>query len=383
MWNPGVDPGVDPDVEPWSGPWSGIFSSWPFISVSGRQGNRFFAFGKSSVLTSLTLASICVVFLFNLVRTGVDRRGLTTQPSQTPMSVLDRLIASSLPFVPKPLVGYFARPYIAGETLDDQARVVRSLNDEGFMAATGILGEFVERRDEAEGAVADYQNALLRIEQDKLGSNVHVKPTLLGLKIDKEFCYQSTRKLVAFAREHSNFVRIDMEDSSCTDDTLEVFLRLREEFDNVGAVIQAYLKRSLDDARRLAEVKANVRVCKGIYIEPPDIAYRNKDQVRSNFVSLLEELLGAGCYVGIATHDDKLVSEGYRIVDRMGLDASRYEFQMLLGVTPGLRNSVRDAGHRLRVAVPFGPAWYPYSLRRFRENPTIAGYVFKALFRHD
>ena len=297
------------------------------------------------------------------------------------MSVFDSLIASSLPFVPKPLVGYFARPYIAGETLDDQARVVRSLNDEGFMTATGILGEFVDRRDEAEGAVADYQKALLRIDQDKLDGNVHVKLTLLGLKIDKEFCYQNTRKLVAFAREHSNFVRIDMEDSGCTDDTLEIFYRLREEFDNVGAVIQAYLKRSLDDARRLAEVKANVRICKGIYIEPPDIAYRDKDRVRSNFVSLLEELLGAGCYVGIATHDEKLVSEGYRTVDGMGLDASRYEFQMLLGVTPGLRNSIRDAGHRLRVAVPFGPAWYPYSLRRFRENPAVAGYVFKALLR--
>jgi proline dehydrogenase len=299
------------------------------------------------------------------------------------MSVFDRLIASSLPFVPKPLVGYFARPYIAGETLEDQARVVRALNDEGFLAATGILGELVERREEAEGAVADYQNALLRIEQDKLDSNVHVKPTLFGLKIDKEFCYQSTRKLVAFAREHSNFVRIDMEDSSCTDDTLELFFRLHEEFENVGAVIQAYLKRSLEDVRRLAEVEANVRLCKGIYIEPPDVAYRDKEQVRSNYTSLLEKLLGAGCYVGIATHDEKLVSGSYGIVDRLGLDASQYEFQMLLGVTPGLRGRIRDAGHRLRVAVPFGPAWYPYSLRRFRENPTIAGYVFKALFQRD
>jgi proline dehydrogenase len=299
------------------------------------------------------------------------------------MSMLDRLVASTLPFVPKPLVGYFARPYIAGETLDDQARVVRSLNDEGFMAATGILGEFVDQREEAERAVAAYQDALLRIEQDKLVSNVHVKLTLLGLKIDQEFCYQNIRRLVAFAREHSNFVRIDMEDSGCTDDTLEIFLRLRKEFDNVGAVIQAYLKRSLDDARKLARVKANVRVCKGIYIEPPDIAFRDREEVRSSFVSLLEELLGAGCYLGIATHDDKLVSEGYRIIDRLGLDASCYEFQMLLGVTPGLRRRIRDAGHRLRVAVPFGPAWYPYSLRRFRENPSVAGYVFKAIFRGD
>lgn len=297
------------------------------------------------------------------------------------MSLLDRLVASSLPFVPKPVVGYFARPYIAGETLEDQVRVVRSLNEEGFLAATGILGEFVERREEAEQAVVDYQNALLRIERDRLDSNVHVKLTHLGLKIDKEFCFQNIRRLVAFAREHSNFVRIDMEDSSCTNDTLEIFSRLRGDFDNVGAVLQSYLKRSLDDARQLAETKANVRVCKGIYIEPPEIAFQDRERIRSSFVELLEELLGAGCYVGIATHDETLVSESYRLIDRMGLGASRYEFQMLLGVTPGLRGRILKAGHRLRVAVPFGPAWYPYSLRRFRENPSVAGYVFKALFR--
>lgn len=297
------------------------------------------------------------------------------------MSILDRLIASSLPFVPKPLVGYFARPYIAGETLDDQALVVRSLNEQGFLAATGILGEFVEQREEAEEAVTDYQNALSRIERDKLDSNIHIKLTHLGLKIDKEFCYQNVRRLVEFARDRSNFVRIDMEDSSCTDDTLEIFYRLREEFQNVGAVLQAYLKRSLEDARKLTRVKANVRVCKGIYIEPPAIAYRDRDEIRSSFVSLLEELLGAGCYVGIATHDQKLVLESYRLIERLALGTSQYEFQMLLGVTPGLRGRIRDAGHHLRVAVPFGPAWYPYSLRRFRENPSIAGYVFKALFR--
>jgi len=299
------------------------------------------------------------------------------------MSILDRFIASSLPFVPKPIVGYFSRPYISGETLDDQARVLRSLNEEGFLGATGILGEFVEQREEAEEAVTDYENALLRIEKDKLDSNIHVKLTHLGLKIGKDFCYQNIRRLVAFAGEHSNFVRIDMEDSSCTDDTLDIFYRLRGEFDNVGAVLQSYLKRSLDDARKLAQVKANVRVCKGIYIEPAQIAYVDREQVRSSFVSLVEELLGAGCYVGVATHDEKLVAESYRIIERLRLDPSRYEFQMLLGVTPGLRRRIRDAGHSLRVAAPFGPAWYAYSLRRFRENPSVAGYVFKALFQRN
>jgi proline dehydrogenase len=297
------------------------------------------------------------------------------------MSLFDRLIASSLPLVPKPLVGFFSRPYIAGETLEDQVRVVRSLNTQGFMAASGILGEFVERREEAEAAVEEYEAVLTRIEQDKLDSNIHVKPTHLGLKLDKDFCYQNIRRLAASAREHSNFVRIDMEDSGCTDDTLDIFFRLREEFENVGAAIQANMRRSLADVRRLAKVKANVRLCKGIYIEPRDIAYQDKELIRSNFTHLLEELLDAGCYVGIATHDERLVWEGYRIVDRLGLETSQYEFQMLLGVEPRLRRIIRDAGHRLRVAVPFGPAWYPYSVRRLRKNPAIAGYVFKALFQ--
>ena len=297
------------------------------------------------------------------------------------MNFLDRFIATSLPLVPKSLVGHFARSYIAGETLEDQVRVVRSLNNDGFMAASGMLGEFVERREEAEAAVEDYESVLSRIGQDALDSNIHVKPTHLGLKIDKEFCYQNIRRLVAAAHDCSNFVRIDMEDSGCTEDTLEIFMRVREEFDNVGAVLQAYMRRSVADARRLAKVKANVRVCKGIYIEPHDIAYRDKDIVRSNFTRLLEELLGEGCYVGIATHDERLVWEGFRVVDHLGLDTSQYEFQMLLGVEAPLRRIIRDAGHRLRVAVPFGPAWYPYSLRRFRENPEIAGYVFKALFK--
>jgi proline dehydrogenase len=297
------------------------------------------------------------------------------------MSLFDRLIASSLPLVPKPLVGLFARPYIAGETLEDQVRVVRSMNTQGFMAATGILGEFVERREEADAAVNDYLTILTRIEQEKLDSNIHVKPTHLGLKLDKDFCYENLRRLATSARKHSNFVRIDMEDSDCTDDTLDVFFRLHEEFDNVGAVIQAYMRRSLDDARRLAKVKANVRICKGIYIEPRDIAYQDKEVVRSNFGYLLEELAGAGCYVGIATHDERVVWAALRIVDRLGLEASQYEFQMLLGVEAPLRRIIRDAGHRLRVAVPFGPAWYPYSLRRLRKNPAIAGYVVKALLK--
>ena len=297
------------------------------------------------------------------------------------MSLIDQVMASTLPLVPKPLVRLFARPYIAGETINDQMTAVETLNGQGFMVATSILGEFVKRREESEEAVTEYKGVLTAIHERRLDSNIHVKPTHLGLKLDMEFCYQSLRRLARFAAERSNFVRIDMEDSPCIDETLEIYDRLRREFDNVGCVLQSRIRRSVADARKLAKVRANVRVCKGIYVEPYDIAYRDPEVIRRNFAYLVDELLGAGCYVGIATHDERLVWDAFRTIDRLGLDPSQYEFQMLHGVEAPLRRVIHDAGHRLRVAVPFGSSWYAYSLRRFRENPQIAGHVFRALFR--
>lgn len=297
------------------------------------------------------------------------------------MSLFDKLIATSLPLVPKPLVRVFADPYIAGETLEDLIRAIESLNRDGFMVASGILGEFVTRREESEQAVAEYKTVLDEIAARKLDSNIHIKPTHLGLTLDKEFCYQNIRAILEHAKTHGNFVRMDMEDSPTIDDTLELYLRLQEELDNVGCVIQARMRRSLDDVRRLANVGANVRLCKGVYLEPREIAYTDPEIIRENYVMLLDELLSAGCYVGIATHDEVLVWEAYRLIDRLGLEPHQYEFQMLHGVDRELRAIVRDAGHRLRVAVPYGPSWYPYSLRRLRKNPAIAGYVVKSIFK--
>ena len=296
------------------------------------------------------------------------------------MSALDKLIATSLPVVPKPLVRVFARPYIAGERLEDQIRETEKLNRDGFMVTTGILGEFVTRREESEEAVRDYKQVLDQIEERKLDSNIHVKLTHFGLKLDKEFCYQNMLQILTHAREGKNFVRMDMEDSSCIDDTLDTYFRLREEFDNTGVVIQSRMRRSLADVRKLQEVEANVRLCKGIYIEPREIAFVDPQIIRDNYVMLLDELLSAGCYVGIATHDEQLVWAAYRIIERLGLQPSQYEFQMLHGVDLQLRRIIRDAGHRLRVSVSFGPNWYPYSLRRLRKNPAIAGYILKATF---
>lgn len=296
------------------------------------------------------------------------------------MAALDYILSRSLPFVPRPVVRRFSRPYIAGDTLDDAVRVVRALNDGGVMATLDVLGESVTSRELAAGAVRDYGEALRRIRDERLDSNISVKLTQLGLKIDFDACLDDVRGLVRAAGELGNSVRIDMEDSSCTSATLDLYRRLRDEgLANVGIVLQSSMRRSLADARALPQ-GANVRLCKGIYVEPREVAYRDRVIVNRNYVRLLEELLDRGSYVGIATHDEELVWEAADLVDRRRLPRQAYEFQMLLGVDRDLRGLLRKEGHRLRVYVPFGPHWYAYSLRRLKENPRIAGYVFMSLF---
>lgn len=297
------------------------------------------------------------------------------------MSLFDKLIAASIPLVPMPIVRRIAAPYIAGETLEEQVATIRDVNAQGCRVASAILGEFVTQKSESEEAVAEYERVLATINELGLDSNIHVKPTHLGLKLDKEFCYQNIRRLVEVAGRYGNHVRIDMEDSPTVDDTLDIYFRLQEEFDNIGCVLQACLRRTRDDVRRVVEVKGSVRICKGIYIEPRDVAYQSYDVIRKNYAWMLEELLEGGCYVGIAGHDEWVIWEAFRLLDQLGIDESQYEFQMLHGVDPQLRRIILDAGHRLRVAVPYGPMWYPYSIRRFRENPRIARYVLQALFK--
>ena len=297
------------------------------------------------------------------------------------MNLLNPMIKATLPLVPKPIVRRIAKPYIAGETLPELITVVQELNHDRFIVATSILGEFVTEVKDAEEAVQQYQEVLTEINNLKLESNIHIKLSHFGLKLDKEVCYNNLINVLKTAADCGNFVRIDMEDSSCTDDTLEIYKRAREKFENVGVVIQACMKRSNEDIDSLKAMKANVRICKGIYIEPPEIAYNDREIVRQNYSTLLKDLLGAGCYVGIATHDKWLVDDAFQTIEELALDHTQYEFQMLYGVDPQLRQMIRDAGHRMRVAVPFGPSWYPYSIRRLRKNPTVARYVLQALFK--
>ncbi|MBL7191912.1 proline dehydrogenase family protein [bacterium] len=299
------------------------------------------------------------------------------------MNLLNKAIVTALPLAPKPIVGYFSRRYIAGSKLQNALDEVKRLNDEGMCATVDVLGESINRTEEADEAVNQYLKALEAIDQYKLDANISVKPTQLALMLNFDKCVLNYSKLLETAAEFNNFVRIDMEDSSTTSRTIGLYLELRKNFDNTGVVFQAYLRRTYSDLTNLSsKVKGfNFRLCKGIYIEPRTIAWKHYDIVRENYKFLLKEALNNGIYTGIATHDEYLVHCAFSLIEKMNLPKERYEFQMLLGVDTRLRKIIVDAGHKLRVYVPFGEQWYAYSTRRLKENPQIAGHVMKAVFQ--
>jgi proline dehydrogenase len=290
------------------------------------------------------------------------------------LKVLDRAVVSLLPAVPRRVVQRLSSRYIAGSTLEDARHTVASLNAEGKLATVDVLGEEVTAPAEAESIANAYHRALEAIHGDQLESNVSVKLTALGLQIDRDLCRALLREVVEDASSRDTFVRIDMEDSSCTDDTLALYRKLREDGrGNVGIVLQSRLKRSLADVGSLAELRPNVRICKGIYLEPPAIAYQARDHVRESFLQLLDALLEGGSYVGVATHDEWLLE---RSLERVaGLGPKEYELQMLLGVREERASSLVADGHRVRIYVPYGDKWYEYSLRRLQENPALAGMI--------
>ncbi len=298
-------------------------------------------------------------------------------------SLFSRLVVATLPLVPKFIVGKVAAPYVAGETLDDAIETIRQLNAEGAVATVDLLGEEVENRDKAREAVAEYLRLLAAIREHGVDSFVSVKLSQLGQEIEEDFCFENIRQVVEAAARHDSFVRLDMEDHTTTDSTLRIYRKLHELFggERVGVVFQAYMRRTLRDIEELPEQSPNVRLCKGIYIEPRDVAWKGYETVRLNFVEALEKLFRNNVYVGIATHDEHLVCAAMALIDRLGIPKERYEFQMLLGVDPQLRRIILQGGHKLRVYVPYGREWYQYSTRRLRENPEVAIHVMKAFFR--
>ncbi len=300
------------------------------------------------------------------------------------MSLLDRLVVWSLPLAPKALVSRFARRYVAGENIVEMLTVVRTLNNQGIRATVDVLGEFITTRQEALTAANLYKQVLTALTEDKRDANISVKLSQMGLLIDPEFCYEVMDDLVRAAANTGNFVRIDMEDSPCTDATIGLYLRLREKHTNVGIVLQAYLRRTLDDAQRITRAGAgHFRLCKGIYVEPRSVAHQTHALIEKNYALILESMFRENAYVGIATHNENLVWEACRLIDQMAISPTQYEFQMLLGVDPALRNRLVKAGHPIRVYVPFGEQWYAYCMRRLKENPGIAWHILRNLFQRE
>jgi proline dehydrogenase len=299
------------------------------------------------------------------------------------MSLLDKAVGFALPAVPKPIVGLFSKRYIAGTSREDAVRVVRELAQEGAMSTLDILGEFISSLDQADANAKAYVDLVgFLASQSVPNPNVSVKLTAFGLLLDTAHCLAHVRALVRAAAAVDGFVRIDMEDAPCTDRTIAIYRTLRSEFPGrVGIVLQSRLRRTMADVDALTEEPANFRLCKGIYPEPRAIAFTDPEIIRSNFTLALTRMFERRAYVGIATHDERLVWEALRLVRRFGLAREQYEFQMLLGVEEDLRSILLREGHRLRVYVPFGEEWYAYSVRRLRESPQIAGHAFRALIR--
>jgi proline dehydrogenase len=291
--------------------------------------------------------------------------------------LLDRGMISVLPLVPRTIVRRVASRYVAGETLDDALAVVAQLNAEGALATLDLLGEEVNQLSVAEVAVAEYEQMLAAIASRGLDCNISLKLTQLGLELDLEVCARNVVRIAEVAAKYGSFVRIDMEDHTCTDRTLEIYERAQSKFGNLGLVLQSMLFRTATDAEALVKDKSNVRLCKGIYREPVHLAHQQPEAIRGSFRSALRVLLAGGCYVGIATHDEALVCSAKATIAELGLGQQEYEFQMLLGVTLDLRRQLIAEGHRLRVYVPYGRDWYAYSMRRLRENPTVGWHIVR------
>jgi len=295
--------------------------------------------------------------------------------------LLNKIIVSIVKIMPKRIVYFFAKRYIAGERLEDGINLVKVLNQKGILATMDVLGESITTKEEVLATKKECLVVLNAIEEHGLKANLSIKPTSLGLNISAEFAYEQISELATRAKELNNFVRMDMEDSPVTQRTIDVFKSLQKEFNSIGIVLQAYLKRTFNDVVDLNKTNTNYRLCKGIYIEPAEIAYKDKQAVRDNYVKCLEEIFKNGSYVGIATHDDYLVNEALRLKKELNVPDEKMEFQMLYGIKEDLRDKLVKDGHKVRVYVPFGKDWYKYSIRRLQENPNFAGQVFANIFK--
>lgn len=296
------------------------------------------------------------------------------------MNPINKAIVGFVKLLPKPIVYKFAKKYIAGQDIESAVKLVKQLNSKGIVATMDVLGEAISTREEALQAKELCLQTLRTIHAEKLNSNLSIKPTQFGLMLDEEFAYQQVKEVVELANQLNNFVRLDMEDSGTTDKILNLYRRLRNDYFNLGVVLQAYMRRTPNDVTSLGATGSNYRLCKGIYIEPEEIAFKEKQEIRDNYMRTLELMLTSGRYVGIATHDEYLVDESLKLIKRLNISKGDCEFQMLLGVREDLRDKINALGYKVRIYVPYGKDWYLYSIRRLKENPQVAGHIAKNFF---
>ena len=299
------------------------------------------------------------------------------------MSLLDSVVAKCMPLIPKVVVKKISTRYIAGETIKDTVACIQGLNRDGCCATVDFLGEVITRKSQALANAAEYIQVIEAIQRHGLDANISIKPTAMGLLLDQAFCYDTVKSIVEAAAAHGIFVRIDMEDVCCTQREIDLLLKLQDSYHNVGIVLQAYLKRTYDDAQMLIGRGANLRFCKGIYKEDPACmvygAGVDRAAINRHFLHHVRCAFEAGTYVAVATHDEDLLNQITDLIAALRPAADKYEFQMLLGVCEPLRDKLKAQGHKVRIYVPYGSDWYGYSTRRMKENPQIAGYVFKAM----
>jgi len=273
--------------------------------------------------------------------------------------------------------------FVAGETIDEAISFIREINAEGCTASFDHLNESVTSAAEAEKEVAEYLSILAKIDETGIRSNVSIKLTQFGLGLNPAIAYKNSRSVVEDAHRRGNFVRVDMEESKVTQATIDIFKRLREEFglNDVGIVLQSYLRRTYEDAQELLKLPARIRICKGAYNEPPEVAFPDKKDVDENYIRVMKLLLSSGIYHGIATHDPKMIEATIDFAAREGIGKEAFEFQMLYGIRRDLQRQLAHDGYNMRVYVPYGKHWYPYFMRRLAERPANIWFVMKNLFK--
>ncbi len=295
--------------------------------------------------------------------------------------MFNKLVVALMPLAPRAIVKIISKRYIAGEDVPSAIKMCQELQSQGFLTTMDILGESVSSEAQANAEREQYLSLIASVVEGGIEKNISLKPTALGLGLSAELAFDNISRIVTRAHESGVFIRIDMEDSPYTTETIQIYDRLRKDHPALGTVIQSYMKRSVADVQAIAASNGNLRICKGIYKESPDVAFQDKQEIRENFLTLIREMLTQGAYVGIATHDTYLLDESLKLIAELGISPDKYEFQSLLGVPIMKRlQELLQCGHQVRIYVPFGSQWYAYSSRRLKENPDVAGYVLKNLF---